>query len=152
MWNDEDNNPYGSFDRRDSNSDTAAPASPPTEPSSYSYHQSTHAEAPGEVVGTERASTPTSSLDSTSNEPPDFTSNQREASDDEEDDHYKKTSQTVNYQSRIEQILYQNPDMPILITDAGKNGDSGGNYIVYTIKTGVCLERYPATQTKVDSS
>lgn len=41
------------------------------------------------------------------------------------------------YNSRIEQILYENPDMSILITDAGKSLESGGRYIVYTIRTGV---------------
>ncbi|KOS18410.1 Sorting nexin-41 [Escovopsis weberi] len=40
------------------------------------------------------------------------------------------------YDSRIEQILYENPDMPIMITDAGKSMESGGRYIVYTIRTG----------------
>jgi hypothetical protein len=43
------------------------------------------------------------------------------------------------YTSRIEQILYENPNMPILITDAGKSLESGGRYIVYTIRTGVWL-------------
>jgi hypothetical protein len=41
------------------------------------------------------------------------------------------------YDSRIEQILYENPELPILITDAGKSIESGGRYIVYTIRTGV---------------
>lgn len=41
------------------------------------------------------------------------------------------------YDSRIEQILYENPDLPILIVDAGKSAESGGKYIVYTIRTGV---------------
>lgn len=41
------------------------------------------------------------------------------------------------YDSRIEQILYENPKLSILITDAGKSLESGGRYIVYTIKTGV---------------
>jgi hypothetical protein len=41
------------------------------------------------------------------------------------------------YDSRIEQILYENPKLSILITDAGKSIESGGRYIVYTIKTGV---------------
>lgn len=41
------------------------------------------------------------------------------------------------YSSRIEQILYENPDLSILITDAGKSLESGGRYIVYTIRTGV---------------
>jgi len=33
-------------------------------------------------------------------------------------------------------MLYENPEMPILITDAGKSQENG-RYIVYTIKTGV---------------
>ncbi len=41
------------------------------------------------------------------------------------------------YDSRIEQILYENPELPLLITDAGKSMESGGRYIVYTIRTGV---------------
>jgi hypothetical protein len=41
------------------------------------------------------------------------------------------------YDSRIEQILYENPELPILIMDAGKSLESGGKYIVYTIRTGV---------------
>lgn len=40
------------------------------------------------------------------------------------------------YDSRVEQMLYENPELPILITDAGKSSESG-RYIVYTIKTGV---------------
>jgi hypothetical protein len=43
------------------------------------------------------------------------------------------------YDSRVEQMLYENPELPILITDAGKSSESGGRYIVYTIKTGVRL-------------
>jgi len=42
------------------------------------------------------------------------------------------------YDSRVEQMLYENPELPILIIDAGKSSESGGRYIVYTIKTGVC--------------
>jgi len=41
------------------------------------------------------------------------------------------------YDSRVEQLLYENPELPILITDAGKSVESGGKYIVYTIRTGV---------------
>lgn len=41
------------------------------------------------------------------------------------------------YDSRIEQILHENPKLPILIVDAGKSSESGGKYIVYTIRTGV---------------
>lgn len=43
------------------------------------------------------------------------------------------------YDSRIEQILYENPDLPILIVEAGKSLESGGKYIVYTIRTGVSI-------------
>lgn len=45
------------------------------------------------------------------------------------------------YDSRIEQILYENPELPILIVDAGKSSESGGKYIVYTIRTGVGTRR-----------
>ena len=45
------------------------------------------------------------------------------------------------YNSRIEQILYENPKMQILITDAGKSLESGGRHIVYTIRTGVSRRR-----------
>lgn len=51
------------------------------------------------------------------------------------------------YESRIEQILYENPDLPILITDAGKSAESGGRYIVYTIRTGVCWAFNPPPST-----
>lgn len=41
------------------------------------------------------------------------------------------------YDSRIEQLLYENPETPIYITDAGKSVENSGRYIVYTIRTGV---------------
>lgn len=41
------------------------------------------------------------------------------------------------YDSRIEQMLYENPQLPILITDAGRSVEGSGKYIVYTIRTGV---------------
>jgi hypothetical protein len=40
------------------------------------------------------------------------------------------------YSSRIEQILYENADLEIQITHAGKNTEGGGGYITYTIRTG----------------
>jgi len=43
------------------------------------------------------------------------------------------------YNSRIEQMLYEDPEMPIMITDAGKSQESGGKYIVYTIRTAVWI-------------
>lgn len=41
------------------------------------------------------------------------------------------------YSSRVEQILYENPNLSIIITDAGKSHESGGKPIMYTIRTGV---------------
>lgn len=46
------------------------------------------------------------------------------------------------YDSRVEQILCENPDLPIIISHAGKNSETGGNYIVYTIQTGVGQDGY----------
>ncbi len=47
------------------------------------------------------------------------------------------------YDSRVEQMLYENPELPILITEAGKSIESGGRFIVYTIKTGVRSDNSP---------
>ncbi len=64
-----------------------------------------------------------------------------ETSDNGTDDEYGGPSppkrKKGGYDSRIEQILYENPELPILIVDAGKSLESGGKYIVYTIRTGV---------------
>lgn len=117
MWNDEDNNPYSSFDRHDSTS--SAP------------HQSS------ENHGFERPSTPTSEDESSPNEPPEFVSRPRDLSDDEEEYAQQRAPRKKGgYDSRIEQILYENQDLQIVITDAGKNHESGGSYIAYTIRTG----------------
>lgn len=51
------------------------------------------------------------------------------------------------YDSRVEQMLYENPELPILITDAGKSTESG-RFIVYTIKTGVRLSRLYASDSR----
>ena len=40
------------------------------------------------------------------------------------------------YDSRIEQILYEHPELEIQIVHAGKNTEGGGGYITYTIRTG----------------
>ena len=77
------------------------------------------------------------------NPAPDYVSHPDDFTDDDDGDQYD--AQQANqgyirksvYDSRIEQILYENPDMPILISDAGKNHEGGGNFIVYTIRTGV---------------
>lgn len=85
-------------------------------------------------------STPPSSRGS-SNEPPDYLTHPEDLSDPEDDAEYGAASQQYPrkkvYDSRIEQILYENPEMPIIITDAGKNHESGGGFIVYTIRTAV---------------
>ncbi|KAJ5179924.1 hypothetical protein N7492_003134 [Penicillium capsulatum] len=118
MWNDEDNNPYGAFDPESRLSDSlhSAALSPPV------Y---------------EHDSTPPSSRDSNL-DPPDYISHPEDLSDPEEADYGAASHQYPRksvYDSRIEQILYENPEMPILITDAGKNHEGGGSFIVYTIRT-----------------
>lgn len=65
-------------------------------------------------------------------------------SDAERDEEYPATmpgelapkKKTGAYHSHIEQILYENPEEPIRITNACKSVESGGKYIVYTIVTG----------------
>lgn len=65
------------------------------------------------------------------------TSSPESDEDDEAQDQMAPRRKPGGYDSRIEQILYENPELPILITDAGKSLESGGRYIVYTIRTGV---------------
>lgn len=95
---------------------------------------------------------------SSDNEPPDFTSKRRDTpedeeapdtasgrglndeddEDEEEEDFYGRRQKKGGYASRVEQILWENNNVEIFIVDAGKNVDgSGGNFIVYTIRTGV---------------
>ncbi|KAH6654495.1 sorting nexin-41 [Truncatella angustata] len=128
MWNDEeDNNPYGtSFDRRDSVTSSSAN---PTSPTSRDYPRY---DAPN---------TPSSTSDEAP--PPRPYGQQQEHSDVDSDDDYAEQARSQvpkrkpgGYDSRIEQILYENPELPILITDAGKSMEHGGKYIVYTIRTG----------------
>jgi sorting nexin-41/42 len=75
--------------------------------------------------------------------PSDFTQHpsgyHHELSDAESDEEYNTAprKRKDGYDSRIEQILCENPELPILIVDAGKSSESGGKYIVYTIRTGV---------------
>lgn len=66
----------------------------------------------------------------------------RRPSDVESDDEFNQLTprrKRGGYDSRIEQILYENPELPIFITDAGKSMESGGKFIVYAIRTGVRL-------------
>ncbi|KAL5001298.1 sorting nexin-41 [Aspergillus recurvatus] len=120
MWNDEDNNPYGAFDSEARLSE--------------SLH-STTLESPFN-----HDYPPPPSSHSSNPDISDFSQNP-EASDDDEGDYTGQASRAGYprksvYDSRIEQLLYENPDMPILITDAGKNHEGGGSFIVYTIRTG----------------
>ncbi|KAI9815175.1 MAG: Sorting nexin, cytoplasm-to-vacuole targeting pathway/endosomal sorting [Phylliscum demangeonii] len=120
MWNDEDNNPYGSFEHQ---------SSKPGDPSAPAFN---------------RPSTPSSTGSSANDEPPEFVSRPREHADDEDDGASNKTGNAPRkkggYDSRVEQILYENLELPIVITDAGKSQESGGSYIVYTIRTGACQD------------
>ncbi|KAJ4512885.1 Sorting nexin, cytoplasm-to-vacuole targeting pathway/endosomal sorting [Exophiala dermatitidis] len=122
MWqDDEDNNPYGSFDNQEH---SAGPTNPALS-ASYSNDSS-----------------PPRSSPSSPDQPPQFLSRPDNMSDDEDDDYNRRDSnpQPVptpprgGYDSRVQQILYENPDLEIVITDAGKSSDGG--YIVYKIRTG----------------
>lgn len=101
MWNDEDNNPYGtSFDGHE----PGIPNSPAENQSSFAqqfYQQDEESE-----------------------------------SDEDYSNQLGKSSSPKSYESRILQILHENPELPIQIVDAGKSLESGGKYIVYTIRTG----------------
>ncbi|KAK5698317.1 Sorting nexin, cytoplasm-to-vacuole targeting pathway/endosomal sorting [Elasticomyces elasticus] len=115
MWDDEDNNPYGSFHRRDSEtSDIQSPDHP------------------------NRPDTPPSGRSSP--DQPNFTSRPSDLSDEELDDDRLRNSKVQpkegGYDSRIEQILYEHPELEIQIVHAGKNTEGGGGYITYTIRTG----------------
>ncbi|KAJ5223994.1 hypothetical protein N7468_008536 [Penicillium chermesinum] len=119
MWNDEDNNPYGAFDQHEAHL-------------SDSLHS---AALSGPMF--EEDQTPPSSRDSDL-DPPDYISHPDDLSEPEEADYGAASQQYPRkgvYDSRIEQILYEHPEMPILITDAGKNHEGGGGFIVYTIRT-----------------
>ncbi|THW95981.1 hypothetical protein D6D17_07552 [Aureobasidium pullulans] len=128
MWDDEDNNPYGSFNRRDSEGSDApgfrqAPSTPPSgssspQQSTPEYHrpESTYHDEP-------------------------FNHDQQDSDDQDEEEKDLSESRRIEpkkggYHSRIEQILYENPDLDIQIVHAGKNTEGGGSYITYTIRTG----------------
>lgn len=64
-------------------------------------------------------------------------SRRRGDDDDEEDEEYRQARREKGYSSRIEQMLLENKNTPIVIADAGKNNEGSGGYIVYTIRTGV---------------
>lgn len=77
-------------------------------------------------------------------DPPDYPSfarqdyqQEEETESDEDYSNQRGKSSPKSYESRILQILHENPELPIQIVDAGKSLESGGKYIVYTIRTGV---------------
>ncbi|KAH7065951.1 sorting nexin-like protein-41 [Paraphoma chrysanthemicola] len=117
MWDDEDNNPYGSFARHDSNSsDVPGLASPAALP----Y----------------RPATPPSETSSPAQESPEYVS-QRDMSDvDYNDDHDEEEParpKKSGYDARVEQWLHEQPDQLILITNSGMDGVK---YVQYTINCG----------------
>ncbi|KKA28260.1 hypothetical protein TD95_001853 [Thielaviopsis punctulata] len=139
MWNDEDNNPYGSsFDRRDSFTSSVNPSSPifrgsshfdnrPATPSSDEDDKEEH-----HRVGGGSGSGGGGALIGDNN---DGTHGLTHDSGDSDAD-IQPMRKPGGYDSRIEQIIYEHPEIPILITDAGKSPESGGKFIVYTIRTG----------------
>ncbi|KAK0343861.1 Sorting nexin, cytoplasm-to-vacuole targeting pathway/endosomal sorting [Friedmanniomyces endolithicus] len=137
MWDDEDNNPYASFHRRDSEtSDIQAP-------DRRHNHTAILANAVGIdlfVPDLTRPDTPPSGRSSP--DQPNFISRPSDLSDEELDDERppgtdaKVQPKEGGYDSRIEQVLYEHPQMEIQIVHAGKNTEGGGGYITYTIRTG----------------
>ncbi|KAI2224728.1 hypothetical protein LOZ12_005579 [Ophidiomyces ophidiicola] len=120
MWNDEDNNPYGAFDRH------PPPGSHPAAmPAAAAYQE------PASPI-LDRPGTPSDHEDDDDDKEPE--SAQPAAGG------YAGTRSHLRqqdaYESRMQQILSQNPEIPILITHAGKNHEGGGGFIVYTIRTG----------------
>lgn len=101
-------------------------------------------EADWEIIDTARYDVPETASSAGDDSPPP-TSHARDLSDDGSDEEAQAQAQGElaprrkpgGYDSRIEQMLYENPELPILIVDAGKSQETGGRFIVYTIKTGV---------------
>lgn len=125
MWNDEDNNPYGtSFDhRRDSTNTVSTAPDSPVSPTNRDFDP-IQARSPG-GEGDHEA---------------EVAYHRRRSSGQNDDDAVKaerpRRPKPGGYDSRIEQILYENPNLSIAITDAGKSTEHSGRYIVYTIRTG----------------
>ena len=130
MWNDEDNNPYGSFERQDSEG-----------PPHVGRKLAPFAAASMSLTLTasfNRPATPTSDTSSTADGPPPYPGRRQSDSSDEYEKQISRAPRKQGgYDSRIEQILYEHPELEIIITDAGKSHENGGGYIAYTIRTGV---------------
>lgn len=74
------------------------------------------------------------------NETSEFLTRPSDLSEDDEDEYRQQQSGQLprrdGYDGRVQQVLYENPDLEILITDAGKSAH--GKFIEYRIRTGVC--------------
>lgn len=122
MWDDEDNDPYRSFHRRDSDqSEVQSPADP-------------------SVIAPFGQSSPSGPQDYTAQYGQRSTDlSDEELGDDAQDDEARSrppATREGGYDSRVEQILDANPHLDIHIIYAGKNPEGGGGFITYTIRTG----------------
>lgn len=147
MWNDEDNNPYGSFERRESTA-FDAPQTGSQIPRKL-WRRGKLKVFPNvtwlniqQGSGFERPSTPNSGNSSPANEPPEFVSQPQDMNNDDDEDNTHRSSGNLprkkgGYDSRLEQLLCEDQDLQIIIVDAGKSQESGGSFISYTIRTGV---------------
>ncbi|RPB02082.1 PX-domain-containing protein [Choiromyces venosus 120613-1] len=114
MW--EDNNPL-SFDRRSSTSSFRSP----------SLDRESDNEPPDFLTKPPRTPPETSG---------DEAGSRHGDEDEDEEEQYRQQRREQGYNSRVEQTLLEYRDLPIVITDAGKNSEGSGGFIVYTIKTG----------------
>ena len=112
MWNDEDNNPYGnSFDRRDSFTSSSIN---PSSPSARDYPRFDQPHTPSSVGDDAHPGAGFGAASATSED------------GDSDDDYAHGRGELVprrkpgGYDSRVEQILYENPELPILITGIGR--------------------------------
>jgi sorting nexin-41/42 len=84
-------------------------------------------------------SSPLSSHNPSPSDDPQFAARPNDLSDYEEEEYRQSQSGQLprkgGYDGRIQQILYENPDLEIFITDAGKSHH--GSFIEYRIRTGV---------------
>jgi hypothetical protein len=140
MWDDEDNNPYGSFARHDSNASDAPGLASPTARKTLKKHSERIARPLTDFPQVPyRPATPPSEASSPAQESPEYVSH-RDMSDvdynDDQEEEETVTQKKGGYDARVEQWLHEHPGQAILITNAGKEGV---NYIQYTISCGVCM-------------
>ena len=97
-------------------------------------HQHRCQDGVNKCVDAEEAGTPPSSQSSPQRNPA-FYSQHNELSD-EEQSGSQIGPRKGGYDGRVQQILYENPELEVLIIEAGKSPD--GNFIAYRIRSGVC--------------